>query len=254
MKTKLRFIACACLVYLSCGRNPAGNAYQGADLSAQDLSDIALLAAHFSQRHIDTISAGYTSYRGHWAPLPYRENDFTGYVQFDSIYTDTDKVSYQNLRFYNRFWYAYAAYKPSNSEIVFVNDWYSCQSYFSAVEKTVFKIDTLTIIASLSGELGKTAVVGLFDTILAAQTDTADTNHSKIPADFSLANTTNLYSYTSNDSTFLNISTGNHIIYRTTFVAGELRNVFVEHIVFVVPESIGRAAIPSPLYAAAGIK
>jgi hypothetical protein len=220
MKTKWLFTACACLGLLSCGRNPV-IVTQDADLSAQDRADITLLASHFSERNIDTIRAGPTSY-GWWVRPMNRENDFTGHVTFDPVYTDTDKISYQSLQFYNRYWCAYSACGLPDSELVFVNDWYSSSVYFSDVVKTVFKIDTLTIIATVSGDLNKTAIVGYLNTIYAIQADTADTNYKKIPAGFSLAGVTNINLSTYQDTTRLNLQCeNNHACYWFRFFAGD---------------------------------
>jgi|WetSurMetagenome_2_1015567.scaffolds.fasta_scaffold90496_1 hypothetical protein len=221
MKTRWLFTACACLGLLSCGRNPAGNASHGADLSAQDRTDITLLASHFSERNIDSIWAGPTTY-GWWVGPMNRENDFTGHVTFDSAYTDTDKISYQSLVFYNRSWYAYSAYGLPDSEMVFVNDWYSSLAYFSTAVKTVFKIDTLTIIATVSEDLNKTAIVGYLNTIYAIQADTADTNYKKIPAGFSLAGVTSINLSTYQDTTRLIMQcVNNHAYYWFRFFAGD---------------------------------
>ena len=100
MKTKWLLVVCACFGCFSCSNPAKENSVPGADLSAHDRADIALLASHFSQRNIDSISAAPTVYFRVMNPM--MENDFTGHVTFDSVYTDTDKISYQSLQFYNR--------------------------------------------------------------------------------------------------------------------------------------------------------
>ena len=92
--------------------------------------------------------------------------------------------------------------------LVFVNNWYSSAAYLYTVEKTVFKIDTLTIIAGLSSVLNKTALVGYLNTLYAIQSDTADTNYKKIPAGFSVAGVTSIGSTADQDTTTMDLQCG----------------------------------------------
>lgn len=220
MKTKRLIVVCACFGCFSCS-NPV-TVIPSTDLSARDRADITLLARHFSQRNIDSIWAGPTVYYGYYVGPAHGENDYTGHVTFDSVYTDTDKISYQSLVFYNRYWYAYSAYRPPDSELVFVNDWYSKSTYLYTWDKTVFKIDTLAIIATLGGIANKTTVVGYLNTIYAIQADTADTNHKKMPPYFSMTNVSSIYSYTYQDTTTMSLQCGdNAAYYDFRFFAGD---------------------------------
>jgi hypothetical protein len=228
MKRTCLFILCSGFCFCFCNLIPAIS-IPDTNLSDQDRSDIALLGAHFSSRHIDTISVGRTNYCGHIVipNPPAASYDFTGQVRFDSIYVDTDRVSYQNLLFYNRHWYAYSAHKPPDSEIVFINDWYSSPSCFYTMEKNVFKIDSLTVvIAQMSGELDKPAVVELLKNLRAIQTNSADTNHSRIPVSLWIHAMT-ISADTSHDSTSLTIETTCYQHFSYTFFAGELKTVRV---------------------------
>ncbi|MGA2506932.1 MAG: hypothetical protein ABSF80_05590 [Chitinispirillaceae bacterium] len=234
MKTKWLLVVCACFGCFSCSNPVKENTVPGTDLSAQDRADITFIAHHFSQRNIDSIWAGPTVHYGMVAPVT-GENDYTGHVTFDSVYTDTDKISYQSLEFYNRYWFAYSAYGLPDSEMVFVINWYSSSVYFHTVEKTVFKIDTLTIIATMSGDLNKTAIVGYLNTIQAIQADTADTNHSKIPADFSLAHVANIYSYMNQDTTVMEMQRGDSFSiygYWFRFCAGVLIDAGADMVIY----------------------
>jgi hypothetical protein len=208
MKTKWILLACTCVGCLSCS-NPANEDIPGTDLSTRDRAAITILARHFSERDIDSITAAPTVYYGFVVvPQPYRDNDFTGTVIFDSVYTDSDKISYQSLNFYNRNWYAYSNYGLLPSEMVFVDNWYSSPGYFNTQIKTVFKIDTLTIIATMDTGESKMAVAGYLNTLFAIQADSADTNHNKIPEGFSMAKVSYINSSIYQDTTTLNLNCG----------------------------------------------
>jgi hypothetical protein len=232
MKTKWLIVVCAWCSFFFCSNPAKENNVPGIDLSALDRADITLLASHFSQRNIDTISAGPTVYYGWMAPVN-RENDYTGHVTFDSVYTDTDKISYQSLIFYNRYWYAYSAYGLPDSGLVSVKHWYSSLDYLYTTEKTVFKIDTLTIIAAVNGELKKTAIVDYLNKLYAIEADSADTNHIKIPADFSMARVTDIRSSVYQDTTAMNLQCGSiFTTYQFRFLSGNFMDASVMQIFF----------------------
>jgi len=234
MKTKWLLLVGVCFGCFSCSNPVKENTVPDANLSALERADIALLAAHFSSRNIDSIWAGPTVYYGHGVPVQPgpRENDFTGHVTFDSMYTDTDKISCQGLQFSNKYWYSYSGHVLPDSEMVFVNDWYSYPGYFGTVEKTVFKIDTLIIFATVSGVLNKTAIVGYLNTIYAMMADSADTSYKRFLTDFSVARVASISSSAIQDTTFLDLNYGDFFFTYRTYQFWFLGSVFIHVVVF----------------------
>jgi hypothetical protein len=205
----------------------------GLVLNALERADITLLAGAFSNRKISRISVDRTRYFGYSYPQDVQANDFTGIVQFDSVYTDTDKISYQDLQFYNRHWHKFSTDGLPDSGRVFVNDWYSSQDLFYPTEKTVFKLDSFTIIAEFSGTLNKTQIAEYLHEIAAIQPGLLDTNQQKIIADFSMPEVSSIGSSTIHDTTDIDVQCGDWMsTYRFKFVENEFKEVSIRTIGF----------------------
>lgn len=241
MKRSTIVMILALLVFFSCN-NPVNNNpakispgdIPGIQLTEQDQSEITALARHFSQRKIDRISVDSTRYFGWILIHEPRENDFTGTVQFDSVYVDTDIISYQNLTFYNKYWYNYSMDGLPDSQRVWVKNWYSSQHRFNVSEKTVFKVDSLRIIASTNDALKKADLIGYLKAIAVLSAASVDTNQQKALAGFSLENVTNIHSYVSQDTATIGLSCGNESMttYVFAFVNGNFKNIFLRVLLF----------------------
>lgn len=236
MKGKWLIAVSLCWSGLSSCSNPAdenGSRVPGIVLTARERADITLLAGKFSTRRVSGISADSTSYFG-WESSTRNEHDFTGTVQYDSAYTDTDKISYQNLRFYNRQWYRFSIDGLPDSEKVFVNNWYSSPAGFTTEEKTVFNINSLTIIALFSGALNKMVITEYLQKITAIQPGLLDTNQQKIIAGFSLPDISSISSSTKQDTTFIDLQCGNWMsTYRFKFVESEFKEFSLMQLIFL---------------------
>lgn len=237
MKRKWILAALLCWAGLSSCSNPVKEndpIIPGTVLNAQERADITLLAGKFSTRQISRISVDSTTYLGRWYPYTRQKNDFTGIVQFDSVYRDTDKVSYQTLQFYNRGWYKFSIDGLQDSERVFVNNWYSSPGWFFPTEKTVFNINSLTIIAVFNGTLNKTQIAEYLHKIAAIQPALLDTNQQKIIADFSMPGISSVGSSTNQDTTNIDLQCGNWMsTYRFTFVETLFKEVSIMQIIFM---------------------
>jgi hypothetical protein len=147
-----------------------------ANLSVQDKADIVALASHFSMRAIDTINVWRYQYVELALVPPDRNADFYGVVTYDSTYSDTDRISYQTLVFYNRRWSAFVTDSAYDSGRVFINDWYSAPQYLSRYEKRVFTVDTATVMSQVSDTVDKVMVTTILRLVLHNQYSAADTN------------------------------------------------------------------------------
>lgn len=237
MKRKWILAVLLCWIGLSSCSNPAngkGPIVPSIVLTAQERADITLLAGNFSNRQIISISVDSTKYFGWYYPHTANENDFTGTVQFDSVYADTDKISYQTLLFYNRDWYKFSVDGLPDSEKVFINKWYSSSHWFDTLEKTVFKINSLTIIAVFNGTLNKTQIAEYLHKIAAIQPALLDTNQQKIIAGFSMPGISSVSSSTNQDTTNIDLQCGNWMsTYRFTFVETVFKEVSIMQIIFM---------------------
>jgi hypothetical protein len=168
-------IISAGLIAFSCTSPTTIHPIPNANISAQDRADIAGLASHFSTRTIDSISISHFHY---YELVPYRDTatDFYGFVHFDSTYSDTDAVSYQDLYFYNRYWSSFNTDTAYDSTRVFVHDWYSESKCLYSYEKRIFKIDTITVITRTDSIINKPLIAHVLSLIQENQFTKKDTS------------------------------------------------------------------------------